>query len=365
MRSILNTEIAFGMVRVAVKVYAATSKHDLDLHQYHATDAGRVRNQRVCELEDEPVPAEEIVKGVETDDGELVFLNEDDLKALPVASSKRIEVIGFVPEDQIDPIFFERSYYLGPGSGAAESYVVMRDALREKGKIGIVRITMRQRTSLAALRPREDVLVLETMLWPDEIRLPHISGLDSAVRQQELELADTLINAMAGDFHPEEYTDAYQEALRGAIEAKAHGQPVPKAKAEPRATTVDMMDALTRSVEHLQSPPTRSVKKTAKKATTRKKASAKNAATRQTTARKLPGQSWSVRPLTATGAMYSGSRSPSVWCSNRLQPNASQNPTDSRTLTATSRTPVCRVRSTSTTARPIPRPRRSSATSIN
>lgn len=280
MRSILNSTLTFGMVRVPIKLYAATASHDLDLHQYHAADAGRIRYEKTCEIEDESVPAEEIVKGVETDDGHLVVLDEDDLKHLPVPSSKRIEVIGFVPEEQIDPIYYERSYYLGPGAEGTEPYLVLRDAMLDRGTIAIVRLTMRQRESLAAVRPRGKILMLNTMLWADEISAPEVGDLDSKVRELELDMAHTLIDAMAGDFHPEEYQDAYQEALREAIDAKRAGRPVPKAKDEPRAKVVNLVEALTRSVERVQSPQAeRSAKKAAKKAT-RKKTSAKQPATR-------------------------------------------------------------------------------------
>ncbi|GAB3649843.1 Ku protein [Glycomyces tarimensis] len=292
MRSILNTTITFGMVRVPVKLYAATGSHDLVLHQYHSADAGRIRYERVCELEDEPVPSEEIVKGLETEEGELVFLDDEDLKNLPVSSSKQIEVLTFVPDDQIDPIYYERSYYLGPGTGGADPYIVLREAMLEKQKIAIARLTMRQRESLAALRPRDGILVLDTMLWADELHMPETSGAGAEIAEAELEMAGILIEAGSGDWEPEQYADEYQEALRELINAKQHGRPAPKAPQEPKAKVINLMDALQKSVERVDPdrlPPAKksarkAAKKTAKKATQKTKKAAKKAAHKRTRA---------------------------------------------------------------------------------
>jgi DNA end-binding protein Ku len=298
MPALWNGVIAFGLVSIPVSLRAATSSHDLSLHQYHAADGGRIRYQKVCEIDDEPVPPEEIVKGAETDDGNLVFLDDDDLADLPVSSSKMIEVLEFVPGSQIDPIHYERSYYAEPGKAGAKPYVLLREALLDSGKIAIVKVTLRRRESLAVLRPREELLIVHTMLWPDEIRKPEFSGLDTEARKAELQMAGTLIDSMSGEFDPEEYSDAYQEALQATIDAKKSGRSVAKAKkAEPMATVINLMDALERSVEATKStgkrPATPTAKKTAKKAA--KKATPRKQAAKKTTARKQPAKKTTAR----------------------------------------------------------------------
>lgn len=284
--------IAFGLVAIPIKLTSATSSHDIALHQYHAADGGRIRYWKVCELEEEPVEPDEIVKGVETD-AEIVLLDDDDLADLPVSTSKTIEVVEFVPASEIDPILYEKAYYLEPDKAAGiRPYVLLREALVEKDRIAIVKITLRRRESLAALRPRGQTLMLHTMLWPDEIRTAQTAGLDAEARRQELDLAGTLIDAMSKDaFDPEQYSDDYQEALRAAIDAKAHGRPIAKAgKVAPRAGVFDLMDALAKSVDQAGSGK-RAAKKTARKATakqTEKQTARKSAAKK--TAKQAPAR---------------------------------------------------------------------------
>jgi DNA end-binding protein Ku len=289
MPGIWDGVIAFGLVSIPVKLHAATRSHDLGLHQYHAADEGRIRYQKVCELDAEAVPDEEIVKGVEVD-GEVVLLGDEDFDTLPVSTSKTIEVLEFVPGEQIDPIHYERTYYAEPAKAAARPYVLLREALSESGKIAVVKITLRRRESLAALRPRDDLLLVHTMMWPDEIREPGFTGLESEAREQELEMADTLIETMAADFRPDEYSDAYQEALAELIEAKQHGRKVVKrAKAAPKAKVINLMDALKKSVEQKEGKrPSKAAKKPAKKAAKKaaKKTTARKSTAKQATARR-------------------------------------------------------------------------------
>ncbi|MQM26219.1 non-homologous end joining protein Ku [Glycomyces albidus] len=282
MAGIWDGVIAFGLVSIPVKLHSATRSHDRGLHQYHASDEGRIRYQKVCELDAEVVPEEEIVKGVEAD-GEVVLLDDEDFDALPVSTSKTIEVLEFVPGEQIDPIHYERSYYAEPGKAAARPYVLLREALSESGKIAVVKITLRRRESLAVLRPRDDLLLVHTMMWPDEIREPAFTGLDAQARAQELEMADALIESLADDFRPDEYSDDYQEALAELIEAKQSGRKVRKrVEAEPEAKVINLMDALKKSVEHQGGG--RPAKKTAKKAA--KKAAGRKSTAKKATARK-------------------------------------------------------------------------------
>ncbi|THV29667.1 Ku protein [Glycomyces paridis] len=279
-----NGSIAFGLVSIPVKLHTATSSHDPALHQYHAADTGRIRYWKVCELDEEVVPPEDIVKGVEVD-GDVVLLEDDDLADLPVSSSKTAEVVEFVPVAQIDPIHYERAYYAEPDKAAGRPYVLLREALEDSGKIAIVRITLRRRETLAALRPRGDLLIVHTMLWPDEIREPRFADVGGEAKQQELAMAGALIDSMTDDFRPEAYSDAYREALENLIEAKRAGRSTAKRpKDEPKAKVINLMDALQRSVDAKDGAKTgrgateKTAKKAAKKSTAKKTATRKRAA---------------------------------------------------------------------------------------
>jgi DNA end-binding protein Ku len=280
MRSILNTVLEVGLVTIPVKVFAATASHDRNLHQYHRTDAGRIRYERICEAEDAEVPTEEIRKGYERPNGDLVLLEDADFEQLPV-TSKRIETLKFVPAEQIDPIYYVRSYYLGAGDDGAKPYMVLRDALAESGLVALVTFTMRERESLATIRPLGDVLVLETMLWADEVRVPE-ADLPDAIEESELALAQILIDAKTGDWNPEQYSDEYQRALDELIEAKAHGREAPKAPKTRRPKVTSIMDALQRSVAEIDPDKLPKAKKAARK--TAKKAAKR--APRTTAAKK-------------------------------------------------------------------------------
>ncbi|GAA2124192.1 non-homologous end joining protein Ku [Glycomyces algeriensis] len=281
----LNTTIEMGLVRIPVKVYAATGSHDRAMRQFHADDGGRIRYEKVCELDDEPVDADEIRKGVEDGDGNLVLLDEDDLASLPVRSSKHVDVLMFVKEGQVDPILYDKAYYLGPGAEGTGPYLVLRDAMAEKGLVALVTITLRQRESLAIIRPAGEVLVLDRLLWADEVRIPEITGADAKADKAELEMAQMLIDMRTGDWDPEQYSDEYQAALDELIEAKAAGRPVPKGKPKPQAKVTNILDALQRSVEAAdpgRKPPATARKRTAKKAA--KKATRRTAAKKTTKA---------------------------------------------------------------------------------
>jgi DNA end-binding protein Ku len=182
-----------------------------------------------------------------------VVLTDDDLAEMPLATRREIEVLQFVDQADIDPVHFEKTYYLEPDGPATRPYVLLRDALENTGRVAITKIALRQRESLAALRVRDGVLVLHTMRWPDEIRRPDFGFLDEdvSVRPQELQMAEALIGSMTGEFDPGEFSDDYREAMTALLEAKASGgevQPVPET-ADPGAAVVDLMSALRRSVE--------------------------------------------------------------------------------------------------------------------
>ncbi|MGW2218794.1 non-homologous end joining protein Ku [Nonomuraea sp. NPDC001684] len=252
MRSIWKGAISFGLVTIPVKLYSATEQKDVSFHQVHRDDGGRIRYKRVCTVDGEEVPYADIAKGYELATGEMVVLTDEDFEDLPLSTSRRIDVLQFTPAAQIDPIYFAKSYYLEPDAQGAKPYVLLRDALESSGQVAVVKVALRQRESLATLRVRDGVFVLETMLWPDEIRAPDFEFLeeDIEVRAQELKMAESLITTMESDFDPSEYHDTYREALQQVIEAKVAGKEVVAAPEEEEAgPAVDLMAALRASVE--------------------------------------------------------------------------------------------------------------------
>lgn len=221
MRAIWKGALTFGLVNVPVKVYAATEDHDVSLHQVHNADGGRIRYQRKCEICGEIVAFQDIDKAY--DDGErTVILTKADLDSLPAERSREIDVVEFVPSDQVDPLTFDRAYYLEPDSASPKAYVLLRKTLEQTDRTAIVRFSLRQKTRLAALRVRGDVLVIQTLLWADEVREAAFPALDEPVRisAKELELSASLVDSFANDFDPEEFSDDYQAELRTLIEAK-------------------------------------------------------------------------------------------------------------------------------------------------
>jgi DNA end-binding protein Ku len=198
MRSIWKGAISFGLVTIPVKLYSATEQGDVAFHQVHREDGGRIKFKRVCTKDGEEVPYSDIAKGYELPSGEMVVLTDEDFANLPLSTSRRIDVLLFAPMEQVDPIYFNKTYYLEPEAQGTKPYVLLRDALESSGKVAVVKIALRQRESLATLRVRDGVFVLETMLWPDEIREPEFKFLDEDVdlRPQELQMASSLIDSM-------------------------------------------------------------------------------------------------------------------------------------------------------------------------
>jgi len=238
-----------------VKVYSATEERDIRFHQVHEADGGRIRYKRVCELDGKTVEFADIAKAYEAEDGRTVILTDDDFAQLPANSSREIEVSSFVPADQIDPLLFDKSYYLEPASTSTKAYVLLCRTLEQTDRIAIVNFALRQKTRLAALRVRDDVLVIQTLLWPDEVRAAEFPSLDEdvTIKPAELKMAGMLVDSFAGDFQPEDYTDEYRVELEQLIEAKLEGGeafPAPEAKEEGEdAEVVDLLAALQRSVE--------------------------------------------------------------------------------------------------------------------
>src|SRR6476646_3223872 len=220
MRSIWKGSIAFGLVNVPVKVYTATEDHDIRFHQVHAKDGGRIKYDRVCTKCGQSVQFADIDKAYESPEGEKVVVTDEDFAKLPAAEKHEIPVLQFVPSEQIDPILMDRSYYLEPDSTTPKAYVLLARTLEEIDKTALVHFTLRQKTRLAALRVRDGVLVLQTLLWPDEVRAAEFESLEdvSDPRPQEIKMAETLVESMSGDFDPTEYTDEYQIELRKILE---------------------------------------------------------------------------------------------------------------------------------------------------
>lgn len=257
MRAIWKGSITFGLVNVPVKLYSATEEHDLQLHQVHDADGGRIRYERKCEVCGKKVEYSHIDKAY--DDGEqTVVLTGDDLDALPAERSREIEVLEFVPNEQIDPILFERSYYLEPDSKSPKAYVLLRRVLEETERTAVVRISLRQRTRLATMRVRDDVLLVQTIRWSDEVRAAEFASLDDdvTVGKREMDLARSIVRDLEADFEPEQYVDEYQEQLRTLVEAKLdQGEALDTAATfgetddDEGAEVIDLLEALQRSVE--------------------------------------------------------------------------------------------------------------------
>jgi DNA end-binding protein Ku len=256
MRAMWSGAVSFGLVSVPIKVYSATTNHDIRFHQVHATDGGRIKYKRTCSIDGEEVDYADIVKGFETDDGELITLDETDLDSLPTASGHEIDVIEFVPADQIDPLLFDKSYYLEPEAKAAKPYALLREALVQTDRMAVVRVALRQRETLALLRVRDKVIVLQTMLWPDEVREPEFDILDAEVdlRPQELTMAASLVESLGAEFEPSQFHDEYRDAVVELIERKrttGESRPAPVAEkpADDGDSMTDLLSALQASVE--------------------------------------------------------------------------------------------------------------------
>ena len=290
-RAMWKGAISFGLVTIPVAVYPATEEKTLRFNQLHDEDGGRIRYKRVCEKDGEEVTFEHIVKGYEVEKDRYVVLTDEDLNAIPVESSRAIDIHRFVDLDEIDPVMFKKSYYLVPEETGAKAYALLREAMADDGRVGIAKVSFRDKEHLAALRFKDEAFVLETMYWPDEIREADFGGIDvsAKVRGQELEMAKQLIESLSGEWNPEEYSDEYREALLQIVEAKLNGQEIEVVAPEPTAKVVDLMEALKASVAAAKKEadePAPSRKPAAKKAPAKKKPPAKKPAAKKPAARK-------------------------------------------------------------------------------
>ncbi|MCZ4520267.1 Ku protein [Rhodococcus ruber] len=316
MRSIWKGSIAFGLVNVPVKVYSATEQHDIRFHQVHAKDGGRIKYDRICQECGKSVQFADIDKAYDSPDGERVILTDDDFDKLPAAEKHEIPVLEFVPTEQIDPILYDKSYFLEPDSASPKAYVLLRETLEETERTALVHFTLRQKTRLAALRVRDDVLVIQTLLWPDEVRAAEFPSLEDApsARPQEVKMATSLVESMSSEFDPTEYTDDYQIELRKLIdETLANGgEKVIHTEAEKDddgedAEVVDLVAALQRSVEaagkNAKSGSSSTSTSTPAKKAPAKKAAAKKAPAKKTAAKKsAPAKATESKADEAKGA---------------------------------------------------------------
>ena len=257
MRAIWKGAVAFGLVNVPVKVYSATEDHDIPLHQVHDEDGGRIRYQRRCEVCGRVVDYQDIDRAYDAGD-RTVVLTKEDLKALPGERSREIDVVEFVPQDQVDSIRLDRSYYLEPDSKSPRSYVLMRHVLQQTDRVAVVQFTLRQKTRLGVLRVHGDALLLQSLLWDDEVREADFPSLttDVGLSRRELDMATSLVTSFESDFSPADFTDEYQEQLKRLVDAKLeHGDALDTAATfgeqedEGDGEVIDLMEALRRSVD--------------------------------------------------------------------------------------------------------------------
>ena len=316
MRSIWAGAISFGLVVIPVKLYAATEQRDISFRQVHRKDGARIQFRRVCTLDGEEVPYSDIAKGYELPTGDMVVLTDEDLADLPLVTAHRIEVLHFAPSAQVEPIYAAKSYYTEPDPAGVRAYLLFRDALEKSGKVAVAKVALRQREALAALRVRDGVITLETLLWPDEVRQPDFPFLDEdiEVRPQELKMAASLIDTMTEDFDPDQYHDTYREALEAVVRAKIEGNDIVRPEGaelpEPKAQPADLTEILRASVAAVKSDRAKPAEPAAKPA---KPAKAKAARPRASSKKASPdGAARTVPARTVPARTEQPSRAPAA-----------------------------------------------------
>jgi DNA end-binding protein Ku len=291
MRSIWKGAISFGMVTIPVKLYSATESRDIRFRLLHKSDGAPIEEKRVCTADGKEVAWDELVRGFEVSKGEYVILEPEELEAAKPESSTTIDIGDFVRADEIDPVYFEKSYFLEPTDVGAKPFTLLKRALEETDRVALARVTIRTRERLATLRVYEGTLLLETMFWPDEIRstgaLDLPEGREATVRDKELQMARSLVESLSDRFRPASYTDAYRAALEELIERRMKGDTrnAKRRKAAPKM--VDLMEALQASVAQAQgrggtsgakAPRKRPARKGTKRSGTRARAVKRSAA---------------------------------------------------------------------------------------
>lgn len=311
-RAMWKGAISFGLVTIPVSVYPATEEKSLRFNQLHDVDLGRIRYKRVCSIDGQEVEYDHIVKGYEVEKDRYVVLTDEDLEAVPVRSSRAIDIQQFVDLSEIDPVLYKKSYYLVPDETGAKAYALLRRALTEENKVGIAKVSFRDKEHLAALRFKGDVFVLETMYWPDEIREASFDtlGRDEDIRPNEVRMAKQLIESLTEPWDPTRYRDEYREALLELVEKKLAGEPIEAPEEAPPARIVDLMAALKASVEAAKArmpaegAPTK--RSTAKRGASTEAAAAKpaarKAAARKASAARAPAKAVAKKATTKRAA---------------------------------------------------------------
>lgn len=252
MRPIWKGAISFGLVNIPVSLYLAVQSERTSFHLLHAKDGGRIRYRKVCEVEGEEVPTDEIVRGYEYQKGEFVEITDEDLEGIDIGLERAVSIERFVDRGDIDSFYFDRPYFLEPAKGAERSYALLRQALEKSGKVGIARVVFRDRESLAALRPRGRALVLETLRFANEVRTDRALRLPEEeaeeVPKEQEELALLLVDRLVGPWAPEEFEDRYEAALGRMIARKLEGLPMPTPRPLPAAEVVDLAEILRKSL---------------------------------------------------------------------------------------------------------------------
>jgi DNA end-binding protein Ku len=261
-RAIWTGTISFGLVNVPVRMYSAVKEHDLHFHFVHEKDGSRIGYEKICKLEEKPVPDDEIVKAYEFEKGEYVYMEDEDFEAVRVEGYRTIEIEDFVPYDEIDPIFFEKTYFLGPQEGGEKVYALLCKAMDEAGLAAVARYVMRDRENLGCLRIRDGVITLEKMYFADEIRpVDELKPGKVKVDARELEMATQLIDRFSGSWEPDKYEDTYQARLLEIVEAKRKGKKIHVEPVVEAEQPDDLMAALRASLEAAQSRRASSGKK--------------------------------------------------------------------------------------------------------
>jgi DNA end-binding protein Ku len=249
-RAIWSGTISFGMVSIPVRLYTATESHDVHFHLLHKKDGVRLQNVRWCPKDEKAVPWDEVVRGFEYAKGNYVPITEEDLDHLPVKTIHTVDISDFVKLEEVDPIYFDKSYYLAPEETGAKAFVLLRQALEQTGRAAVAKVAIRDKESLCLVRPYEDVLSMDTLFYANEIRSTKDIAVDGVeVSSNEIKMAVSLIENLSDSFDPQRYHDEYQAALKKLIDAKVEGAPLPAQTTERSAKVVDLMEALRASVE--------------------------------------------------------------------------------------------------------------------
>lgn len=250
-RSIWKGAISFGLVTIPIKLFSATEEKDISFRQVHPEDGGRIKYKRTCEKCGKEVPFGEIAKGYELADGRMVILEKEDFDSLPLTTTKAVEVVQFVGADEVDPTYFAKTYFMEAEGPGTKPYVLLRDALIKTGRCAVVKVALRSREALALVRPKDGVLLMHTMLWPDELRDGAFAApaAEVTVSEAEVAMAQSFIEALTSDFDPTQFSDAYREAIEQVVRSKADGVVIEAPEEEEaEAEVVDLVAALRASV---------------------------------------------------------------------------------------------------------------------